>query len=200
MNMKKIWIASLVTGMIAAVLIYSAFVTNITSPEEAEVAEQEQAAAEEQEMEEAFAREKANPIVEIEEGKRAMSLRVANPEEGVSGYIEPKDRVDVVAYYTEVEEGEEDEETGESSETELLTAELIMQDLKVLASGISADSENEALRYETVTVEVTPEEGVELSLAAKDQDGFYFMLREEEDGTTLEERINITRPVMKGER
>lgn len=199
MNTKKVWIAAVVTGMIAAVLIYSAFITNITSPEEEAQIAEEQAAAEEQEAEAAYERNKVNPIVEIEDGKRAVSLRVMHTEEGVSGYIEPKSRVDIVAYHTDVEK-EQEEDSEEVSETEFLTAELILQDVKVLASGASADSENEALRYETVTVEVTPEEGVLLSLAAKDQDGFYFLLRNEEDESINEDEISLTRQVMKGER
>jgi Flp pilus assembly protein CpaB len=199
MNTKKVWLAALVTGMIAAVLIYSAFVTNITSPEEEAQIAEEQAAMEEREAEAEFERNKVNPIVEIEEGKRAVSLRVTHTEEGVSGYIEPKSKVDIVAYQTEIEE-EQEEDSEDISETEFLTAELILQDVKVLASGASADSENEALRYETVTVEVTPEEGVLLSLAAKDQDGFYFLLRNDEDGSVEEDEISLTRQVMKGER
>lgn len=210
MKTKRLWIWSLIFGIMASLLVYGFVFMNFSEPalSESEPTEEELAAAaleeEERLAEEAFQREKVNPIVEISEGKRAISLKVALIEEGVSGYIEPKSYVDIIAYSTNFEEeeaveGEEAVEREEPLEIETLTAELILQNVKVLASGASADTEDEALRYETVTVEVTPEEGVLLSLAAKDQDGFYFMLRNEEDDQ-LGNPVQLTRQVVKGDR
>ncbi len=51
----------------------------------------------------------------------------------------------------------------------------------------------------TVTLEVTPEEGVMLSLAAKDKDGFYFMLRNTKDSATGKLNYKQTREVIKEE-
>lgn len=205
MKTKRLWIWSLIFGVMASLLVYGFVFMNFSEPAssspeptEEEIAE---ALAEEERLAEeaAFNRDKVNPIVEIEDGKRAISLKVALIEEGVSGYIEPKSYVDIIAYSTKFDE-EEAEEGEEPQEIENLTAELVLQNVKVLASGASADTEDEALRYETVTVEVTPEEGVLLSLAAKDQDGFYFMLRNEEDNEMQEDSVRLTRQVVKGER
>ncbi|WP_280770403.1 RcpC/CpaB family pilus assembly protein [Salipaludibacillus daqingensis] len=212
MKTKRLWIWSLIFGVMASLLVYGFVFMNLTTPassEQSEPTEEELAAAAQEEEErladEAFNREKVNPIVEIEDGKRAISLKVAQSEEGVSGYIEPRSQVDIIAYSTdfeseELEDSETTEGSGEVEEMEFLTAEVILQNVKVLASGKSADTDNEALSYETVTVEVTPEEGVMLSLAAKDQDGFYFMLRHEEDDDVLEDTLRQTRQVVKGER
>ena len=50
-------------------------------------------------------------------------------------------------------------EIDEDAEKVSQTAVLVLENVKVLASGKSPDSPDEALRYETVTVEVTPEGG-----------------------------------------
>lgn len=204
MKTKRLWIWSLIFGVIASLLVYGFVFMNLTTPvssssestaEELAVAAQKE---EERLAEAVFEREKVNPIVEISDGKRAISLRVSLNEEGVSGYIEPKSQIDIIAFST-VFESEEMEGSEEVDKKEFLSAELILQNVKVLASGSSADKEDEALRYQTVTVEVTPEEGVLLSLAAKEKDGFYFMLRNEEDDHLQAEPVQLTRQVVKGE-
>jgi pilus assembly protein CpaB len=195
MNSKKIWVMAIFAGLIASLLIYSSFIMNMTTPEEAEQEAVEQRAAEEAEQEEALSRGIANPIAEIGEGMRAVSLHMDAPEEGVAGYLKPNSRVDIIAYsYPEVEAVEE----GEPEPEEEITGEMILQNVKVLASGTAADSDGEAARYDKVTVEVAPEDGVLLSLASKNSDGFYFMLRDENDEEIVEEEITITRSIRRG--
>ncbi|WP_312468867.1 Flp pilus assembly protein CpaB [Neobacillus sp.] len=200
MNTKKIWIVSLVLGLAVAGFVYltifpkekpstpaSAPITqdkeetkNKKSPEEIE---KEKKA----EKEKALAREFINPIVDVSKGKRAFSIKI-NLEEGVSGYIASNSMVDVIAYETT-----KDDKTSK----EYKSAVLILENVKVLTSGKSADNKEAALLYETVTLEVTPEEGVMLGLAAKDKDGFYLMLRNSDDKETGKAGLKQTREVIK---
>lgn len=191
MKTKQIWIGAVVFGLLATCIVYFA----VFSKKEAassqvkpvkengtEVAKVKAAESENSK------REMSNPIVPVSEGKRAISLRVVL-ETGVSGYLEPNSKVDIIAYGTTI-----DKET----KKEYRTAKLMLQNVKVLASGKSSDKKDEALKYETVTVEVTPQEGVQLSLAAKDKDGFYFMLRNAKDeGIVDAEGTKVTREVIK---
>ena len=144
-----------------------------TSPEEEEVEPEDQK------------REMGNPILEVSKGKRAVSIKI-NLEEGVSGYIEPESKVDIMAF-----------EIDEDAEKVSQTAVLVLENVKVLASGKSPDSPDEALRYETVTVEVTPEEGLVLGLTAKYKDGFYLMLRNDEDTSTGKKGLKETKELLK---
>ncbi|WP_147803219.1 RcpC/CpaB family pilus assembly protein [Alkalicoccus halolimnae] len=201
MSTKKIWIIAIFTGFIAAILLYSSLISSSSSQEE----EQEQQALEqqaaEQAEEEALTRQQVNPMDDIEQGMRAVSIPIDNTVHGVSGYIEPKSHVDIIAF--ETLEPEMDDEDSEEIEVETageeLSAELLLQNVKVLAAGRAYDAEADALRYVQITVEVTPEEGVLLSLAEKNADGFYFMLRDEEDDSIEEEGVEITRPILRGE-
>ncbi|MBU8914607.1 Flp pilus assembly protein CpaB [Bacillus sp. FJAT-29953] len=200
MNTKKIWIISLIFGIAVAGFVYFAVFAkgngstpaSVTVSEklkdatgkktDAEVEKEKQA-----EKEKALARESVNPMVDVSEGKRAISIR-AEKEEGVSGYIAPNSMVDVIAY-----ESMKDDATGK----EYRSALLVLENVKVLTSGNSADNKEGALNYETVTLEVKPEEGVVLSLAAKDKDGFYLMLRNTEDSETGKAGFKQTREVIK---
>lgn len=203
MNTKKIWITAIFAGLIAAVLVYSSVISNMTSSEQEAQEALEQQAAEDAEREEAMERGLTNPMVEIEEGMRAISLFINRSEEGVSGYIEPQSHVDIIAFTkpedTEIsEEEEQEEEMQPELWDEELTAELLLQDVKVLAAGRAYDTDGDALRYDQITVEVTPEDGVLLSLASKNKDNFYFMLRQEGDDSLVEEPVELTRPLMRG--
>ena len=95
--------------------------------------------------------------------------------------------MDVIAYETT-----KDGQTGKQNRS----AVLILEDVKVLTSGKASNSKDEALNYETVTLEVTPEQGVTLSLAAKDKDGFYLMLRNTGDTETGKAGLKQTREVI----
>lgn len=84
-------------------------------------------------------------------GKRAMAVGV-NEVIGVSGFILPKNRVDVIATRT-------DARAGKSTET-------ILQNVEVLAVGQRVDqSGDQAVKVLTVTIAVTPEEAERVALA-----------------------------------
>lgn len=84
-------------------------------------------------------------------GKRAMAVGV-NEVIGVSGFILPKNRVDVIATRT-------DARAGKSTET-------ILQSVEVLAVGERLDQRGEQhIKVPTVTIAVTPEEAEQLALA-----------------------------------
>lgn len=192
MNTKKIWIISLILGVAVAGIAYlTVFSKGKPSTTSGVVFSQEKemkkAADEQAKKEQDLEREYNNPLVEVSKGKRAISLKV-NLEQGVSGYIAQKSMVDVIAYETTKDD---------KKDKEYKSAVLILENVKVLTSGKSADSKEEALHYETVTLEVTPEEGVMLGLAAKDKDGFYLMLRNKEDTQTGKAGIKQTREVIK---
>jgi Flp pilus assembly protein CpaB len=185
MKSKKIWMLSLIFGISMAFVTYLALFSNQSEPTVAksEKVEKEKKVAKAAEKEE---RKIINPIVEVSKGKRAISLKTML-ETGVSGYIEPNSKVDIIAYETIV-----DEQTKKKYKSSVL----VLQNIKVLTSGKASDNNEEALQFETVTVEVTPEQGLMLSLASKDKDGFYFMLRNTKDESVIEEMKRETREVI----
>lgn len=181
MNVKRIWMMSLLLGVMTALMVYIVVfskepTTTASSVQVSTGADMETSSDMEVAEEEVTGkREFANPMVEISDGKRAISIKVTTSEEGLSGYIEPESKVDIIAYATIIDE---------KTTKKFKTASMIVENVKVLAAGKASQSIEEALHYETVTVEVTPEEGVILGLAAKDNDGFYLLLRNEEDSET----------------
>lgn len=204
MNTKKIWIISLILGIMVAVFAYVAILSkgNASPTSGSAVGQDKDTNKEKQtdlktkadkkseaEKEQKLKREFTNPIVDVSKGKRAISLKI-NLEQGVSGYVAPNSRVDVMAY-----ENTKDDKTGK----EYKSAVLILENVKVLTSGKSSDNKDATLQYETVTVEVTPEEGVMLGLASKDKDGFYLMLRNNDDTATGKAGLKQTREVLKEE-
>ncbi|MCA1065260.1 Flp pilus assembly protein CpaB [Rossellomorea sp. AcN35-11] len=191
MKTKSIWILSFVFGLMAALAAYIViFPATATVPASTTTALKDDAKEEpvEEEDPQVPEREMKNKMISVEEGKRAISLKVMALEQGVSGYIQPNSYIDIIAY-----ESTKDEKNNK----EIRTAKLILQNVRVLTSGKSADAQEEALRYETVTVEVTPAQGVELSLASRDKDGFYFMLRGEDDANIEKDPIVFSREVFK---
>ncbi|MBM4764491.1 Flp pilus assembly protein CpaB [Bacillus sp. B15-48] len=186
MNTRKIWLWSLFLGLTVTVVAY--FV--VLPQEQATTVNIEASQMEEEievEEEPNFKREIANPIADLAEGKRAISIDVETAS-GVSGYIEPEAFVDVIAYET-TEDKKKDEK--------FKSAVIVLENIKVLAAGKSADRPEEALHYQTVTLEVTPEDGVALSLAALDSDGFYLMLRNEGETETGKQGYKVTRKMIK---
>lgn len=198
MNTKKVWLWSLILGMMVAVVAYFTFLPqqSVSTAPSVEASEDEKTKAESEAAEEKvdsgnFSRELVNPMVEVGEGKRAVSIFV-DLVPGVSGYIQPKSMVDVIAYENKVDT---------EAKKEFKSAVLVLENVKVLASGTSANTEGEALQYQTVTLEVTPEEGVLLGLASKGEDGFYLMLRNNEDTSTGKKGFKETKEVVRvGER
>lgn len=203
MNTKKIWMISLILGLMVAGIVYiSIFAKDNTSTPASgsvnqnqddtgdKVKSEEQLEKEKQaEKEKALLREFVNPIVDVSKGKRAISIRV-DVVQGVSGYITPNSTVDVIAYETTKDE---------ATKKESKSAVLVLENIKVLTSGKSSDPKEGALNYELVTLEVTAEEGVMLGLASKDKDGFYLMLRNTEDTETGKVGLKKTREVIKEE-
>ncbi|GHH97578.1 Flp pilus assembly protein CpaB [Neobacillus kokaensis] len=200
MNTKKIWLISLVLGLAVAGFVYisifaknnqttpaNATASQETQEEKDKKAEEEVEKAKQAEKEKALQREFTNPIVDVDKGKRAISIKV-DLEMGVSGYVAPNSMVDVVAYETTKDE---------KKDKKFLSAVLVLENVKVLTSGKSADPKESALNYETVTLEVTPEQGVMLSLASKDKNGFYLMLRNTEDTKTGKTGLKQTREIIK---
>jgi pilus assembly protein CpaB len=204
MNTKKIWIISLIFGLMVAGLVYittfakdngstpASGTVNQNQPDtKPDVKTAEELEKENQaEKDKALAREFVNPIVDISKGKRAISIKIINPEQGVSGYITPNSIVDVIAYETMKDD---------ATKKEYRSAVIVLENVKVLTSGKSSDTKETALLYETVTLEVTPEEGVVLSLASRDKDAFYLMLRNTEDTETGKAGLKQTREVIKEE-
>lgn len=199
MNTKRIWIMSIILGLVVAAFVYISIFTedNVSTPASTTVSQGQGVEKNEQkqldqnkqdEKEAALIREFTNPIIDVSKGKRAVSIKILNLEQGVSGYIAPNSIVDVIAYETTKDD---------TTKKDFKSAVLILENVKVLTSGKSSDSKETALLYETVTLEVTPEEGVMIGLAAKDKDGFYLMLRNPEDTETGKAGLKQTREVIK---
>jgi pilus assembly protein CpaB len=94
----------------------------------------------------------------IPEGMRAMSVKVDDVT-GVSGFITPNSRVDVLVAGTP-SQGE-----GASQEQR---SKLVLQDIKVLAVGKSVElREDKPVEVPTVTLLVTPEQAERLALATR---------------------------------
>ncbi|PLS06925.1 Flp pilus assembly protein CpaB [Neobacillus cucumis] len=197
MNTKKIWMISLILGITVACFSYLTIFSKdeVSNAASGETVTQEKNPKNSTQTEKKTSdeqkppREFSNPIVEVSKGKRAISLRV-NTEAGVSGYLAQNSKVDVIAYGMT-----KDDKTGKKYKSAIL----VLENVKVLASGKSSDNKEEALHYDTVTLEVTTEQGITLSLASKDKDGFYLMLRNQEDTETGKAGIKETREVIKEE-
>ncbi len=95
----------------------------------------------------------------IPDGMRAMSVKVDDVT-GVSGFITPNSRVDVlVAGQTSGGEGEGGQQQ---------RSKLVLQDIKVLAIGKSIEQRDEKpVEVPTVTLLVTPDQAEKLTLAAR---------------------------------
>lgn len=190
MSLKKIWIAAGVLGLITTVLLY---ITVFSSPsksvstvqEEEKIAKAVAAEKEEEQETEEIDKElpteeeqnKANYMLPIAEGKRAMSVEVSVVQ-GVSGFIKPGSFVDLVSTMIPPEDSEQHP-----------AATILLQNVKVLSIGHSADTRGEAARYATVTLEVAPKEGLALGFAKKDQ--LSLMLRNEGDGSLEKEHTHV---------
>jgi len=104
----------------------------------------------------------------ITEGMRGISVRVDDVT-GVSGFITPNSRVDVLVSGTDnVENGEQ-------------KSKVILQNVKVLAIGRSIEQkDNKPVEVPTVTLLVTPQDAEKLTLAAR-QDPVRLALRNYRD-------------------
>ena len=101
-------------------------------------------------------------VARIPKGMRAFAIEV-NEHTGVSGFILPDHRVDVVQ-----------PESGPNSTSE---AETILQDVLVLASGqVFTRPEDRSIQSRTVTLAVTPEQ-VDILVAASAKGSLSLSLR-----------------------
>jgi Flp pilus assembly protein CpaB len=202
MNTKKIWMISLILGIVVAAFAYLTIFSKDKISSAAGIQNgQEQVQKKDDPLNKQIEaknktetkkkqypeRQFSNPLVDVSEGKRAISINV-DLEQGVSGYIQPNSKVDVIAYETSKDD---------KTKKEFKSASVILENIKVLSSGKSSDNKADALQYNTVTLEVTPAQGVMLSLAAKDKDGFYLMLRNLADTGTGTAGLKQTREVIK---
>lgn len=92
----------------------------------------------------------------LPDGKRAVTIPVDSTS-GVAGFIRPGDRVDVLAILTLQKKNSPDRAA---------TSLTLLQDRKVLAVGSSTEGNDSVGGYDTVTLEVTPDEALKLNLAA----------------------------------
>ena len=98
----------------------------------------------------------------IPEGFRAMTVKVDDVV-GVSGFIMPGSFVDVVAIIVPVQ--------GTGTEAQGPISKIVLQNIKVLASGPKIDSpdqQREPNSVKAVTLQVTPEQAERLGLAANE--------------------------------
>jgi pilus assembly protein CpaB len=94
--------------------------------------------------------------VKITPGKRAMALRI-NDVAGISGFIQPNSRVDVMVTLTNTKDGKAQQ-----------VAKLFMENMRVLSVGheVQRDAQGKPSNAATATIEVTPEEAERLAVAA----------------------------------
>lgn len=118
------------------------------------------------------------PVI-INEGMRGLTMRV-NEVSGVSGFVTPNTRVDVLLTM-------DDKSTGGEPATRI-----IMQDMKVLAAGqsLQPDKEGKPQSVPVVTFLVTPEQAETLALASQ-QGNIQLALRNQLDTAAV--KTNGTR-------
>ena len=111
-------------------------------------------------------------VANIPKGMRAFAVEV-NEQSGVSGFVLPGHRVDIVRF-----EG--------NDKTQAQRAETILQDVLVLAAGqVFTRPEEKALQNRTVTVAVTPDQ-VDILVAARAKGNLTLSLRGVNDHAVVE--------------
>lgn len=108
-------------------------------------------------LESRLAGEGAGLTVRLEAGKRALALRV-DEIVGVSGFIVPDDRVDVILTTTPL---------GASQDTKI--SKIVLQNKRVLSVAQNTEQKDGKPQLaRSITLEVTPEEAEKLSLASQE--------------------------------
>ncbi|MBB5173480.1 Flp pilus assembly protein CpaB [Texcoconibacillus texcoconensis] len=168
MTNKRVWLIASIFGLITAGILMIIFVD--TNQQDSEIVEEEFVVEEELTEE-----EEDLTALPIADGYRAISIAVSGTE-GVSGFIRSGDYVDVVSLLPSLEE-------------EVPASQLLLQNIYVLSVGGPSNRgvEEDYVPYETVTLEVTPEQGATLALAAENA-SIVLMLRGEGDGETVRQR------------
>jgi len=110
----------------------------------------------------------------VKPGKRALAVK-GDKVIGISGFIKPGNRVDVLVTLTDPRDDEE-------------INKLVLQDILVLATGTEVARDGKGTKdtapVDVYTLEVTPEEGEKLALAAT-EGKLQFALRNATDGETV---------------
>src|SRR6476660_2879680 len=108
-------------------------------------------------LESRLAGEGAGLTVRLEAGKRALALRV-DEIVGVSGFIVPDDRVDIILTTTPL---------GNTQDTKI--SKIVLQNKRVLSVAQSTEQKDGKPQLaRSITLEVTPEEAEKLSLASQE--------------------------------
>ena len=169
----------MVFGVIAAGLLYFKITESqkqTIQPEKPQVIEDK-----EKEVEEKVEEVTVPKMIPVSEGKRAMTI-VTTDAQGIAGFLSPGSYVDVIAVMEEPEKQAQEEPQHDS-------ATLLLQNVKVLAVGHSADDEETMKRYQMVTVEVTPKEGLILGFSTRYE--LHLMLRQDGDDNIEPEHTHI---------
>ena len=108
-------------------------------------------------LESRLAGEGAGLTVRLEAGKRALALSV-NEIVGVSGFIVPDDRVDIILTTTAISGGQDTK-----------ISKIVLQNKRVLSVAQSTEQKDGKPQLaRSITLEVTPEEAEKLSLASQE--------------------------------
>ncbi|OIJ15660.1 Flp pilus assembly protein CpaB [Anaerobacillus arseniciselenatis] len=177
--MKKIWMLAIVFGLISSSLLYLLLFSNNDHTQTGDETEYQIEDFEEIQSEDGIINEETDLSLdlkknfEISDGKRAISIEISEVQ-GVTGFIQPGDYVDVISVLP-------------TSQEKASTSELLLQNIKVLAiSGPGFFEEQyELQRFKTVTLEVVPNEGATLAHAVE-HGTITLMLRGEEDASTVQ--------------
>ena len=157
----------MVFGIFASVLLF----LKVTESQKPSIQQEKPLVIEHKEKkEEAKAEvEIVSKMIPVSDGKRAITIATTDVQ-GIAGFVIPGSYVDVIA----VMEGPEEKEEAQHD-----SATLLLQNVKILAIGHSADDEETTKRYQMVTVEVTPKEGLILGFSTRYE--LYLMLRQDGD-------------------
>src|SRR4030095_2622538 len=147
-------------------------------------------------LESRLAGEGAGLTTRLEAGKRAMALRV-DEIIGVSGFIVPDDRVDVIVTTTPPGNKNQDDKVSK----------IVLQNKRVLSVAQSVEQKDGKPQVaRSITVEVTPEESEKLSLATQEGQ-IVLALRSTGDdtdaktaGSNKRDLLAVAAPVRKGSR
>jgi pilus assembly protein CpaB len=194
MKKRKIWLWAIVFGLIASIALYLSLFSKAVeaetpteqttssppteTPALADTAMNELDSGEKK-KEEKVEKPSGQELLPFPNGKRAMSIPV-DTFQGVSGFVKPGAYIDIIYLIKPTDE----EKAGQHD-----AATLLLQKVRVLGVGQAYDTPEQAVQYSTVTLEVSPTEGLAITLAMKN--GLYLMLRNPSDISTEPTRTHI---------
>ena len=123
--------------------------------------------------------------VKITPGKRAMAVRI-NDVAGISGFIQPNSRVDVMVTLANQAQGQKQQ-----------VAKLFMENMRVLSVGheVQRDAQGKPINATTITLEVTPDEAERLAVATS-QGSIQLVLRGYGDPDSIDTKGATSRDVL----